>query len=73
MVRYTHGGNADVSTLSTGVSGSTWERNLELGYTIQSGPLKNLNVRWRNSTVRSNWRTDVDENRLIFNYAMNLF
>ncbi|RON51786.1 OprD family porin [Pseudomonas frederiksbergensis] len=73
MARYTHGGNADVSTLSTGVSGSTWERNLELAYTIQSGKLKNLNVRWRNSSVRSNWRTDIDENRLVFNYAMNLF
>ena len=33
--------------------------------TLQSGPLAGLNVRVRNAVARSNYRTDIDENRLI--------
>ncbi len=34
--------------------------------------LKNLAVRVRNVTARSNYRSDIDENRLIFNYTWQL-
>jgi len=43
-----------------------------VGYTFQSGALKNLGVRLRNVVARSNYRSDIDENRLIFNYTWNL-
>ena len=55
-----------------GFEGQEWERDLDLGYTFQSGALKNLAIRVRNVTARSNYRSDIDENRLIFNYTWQL-
>ena len=52
--------------------GSEWERDVDVSYTLQSGPLKNLSVRWRNAMVRSNATRDIDENRLILNYTFAL-
>ncbi|SDA77013.1 outer membrane porin, OprD family [Pseudomonas sp. NFPP33] len=69
-VRYIKGDNVDTGR---GFEGKEWERDLDIGYAVQSGPLKGLNVRLRNVTARSNYRTDIDENRLIFNYTWNLF
>ncbi|PZP87614.1 MAG: outer membrane porin, OprD family [Stenotrophomonas maltophilia] len=49
-----------------GASGKEWERDVDISYVIQQGPLKNLGVRWRNAMVRSNANIgDLDENRLI--------
>ncbi|MBN0654309.1 OprD family outer membrane porin, partial [Pseudomonas aeruginosa] len=53
--------------------GKEWERNTDLGYVVQSGPLKNLWVKWRNATVRSNFANDLDENRLILSYSLTLW
>ncbi|MOA60127.1 Porin-like protein NicP precursor [compost metagenome] len=53
--------------------GKDWERDLDLGYTVQSGPLKNVSVRVRNAVARSNYRPDIDENRLIISYTLGLF
>ncbi|MDU2873947.1 MAG: OprD family outer membrane porin, partial [Pseudomonas aeruginosa] len=47
--------------------------NTDLGYVVQSGPLKNLGVKWRNATVRSNFTNDLDENRLILSYSLTLW
>ena len=69
-VRYIKGDNVDTGR---GFEGKEWERDLDIGYAVQSGPLKGLNVKLRNVTARSNYRTDIDENRLIFNYTWNLF
>nr|WP_238474332.1 OprD family porin [Pseudomonas cavernicola] len=69
-VRYINGDN--VST-GRGFEGKDWERDLDIGYAIQSGPLKDLGVRIRNVTARSNYRTDIDENRLILSYTWVLF
>ena len=56
-----------------GVSGKEWERNVDISYIIQEGPLKNLGVRWRNAMVRSNASIgDLDENRLIVSYTIPL-
>lgn len=56
-----------------GVSGKEWERDVDISYTIQDGPLKNLGVRWRNAMVRSNATIgDLDENRLIVSYTVPL-
>ncbi|SFA99989.1 OprD family porin [Azotobacter beijerinckii] len=70
-VRYVKGDNVD--TGARGFEGEDWERDLDLAYTIQSGPLKNVSIRWRNATARSNYATDIDENRLIVNYPIKLF
>nr|WP_017675549.1 OprD family porin [Pseudomonas chengduensis] len=73
-VRYVRGDNVDVQA-TTGAAryeGKEWERDLDIGYTFQSGLFKDLNVRVRNAVARSNYRTDIDENRLIFNYTWNL-
>jgi hypothetical protein len=53
---------------------SEWERDLTVGYVVQSGALKNLGFMWKNAT----WRTDLpstrsqDENRLIVSYSIPL-
>ncbi len=53
---------------STGMDGhgKEWERNTEIKYVFQSGPLKNLAVRGRNATFRSSFTRDTDENRVIY-------
>jgi hypothetical protein len=74
-VRYIKGDNVDAQATNRGgprYEGKDFERDLDIGYTVQSGPLKNLGVRLRNVTARSNYRSDIDENRLIFNYSWNL-
>lgn len=69
-VRYITGDNVDTGSDH---SGKDWERDLDIVYTVQSGPLKNVSVRLRNATARSNYRADIDENRLILNYTVSLF
>ncbi|MCY1268387.1 Porin-like protein NicP [compost metagenome] len=68
--RYITGDNVDTGL---GFEGKDRERDLDIGYVIQSGALKGLGVRVRNVTARSNYRTDIDENRLILNYTLALF
>lgn len=70
MTRYVTGDGFD----RTGVSeGKEWERDTDLAYTFQNGPLKNLNLKWRNATFRSNGSAnDIDENRLIASYTIPL-
>ena len=68
-VRYITGDNVDTGM---GFEGREWERDLDIGYTVQSGALKDLNIRIRNVTARSNYRTDINENRLVFNYTWTL-
>lgn len=56
-----------------GASGKEWERDVDISYIIQQGPLKNLGVRWHNAMVRSNANIgDLDENRLIVSYTIPL-
>ncbi|SUD59585.1 outer membrane porin [Ectopseudomonas oleovorans] len=63
FVRYVTGDGFDGMG---GASGKEWERDVDISYVIQQGPLKNLGVRWRNAMVRSNANIgDLDENRLI--------
>ena len=68
-VRYLTGDNVDTGR---GFEGKEWERDLDIGYVVQSSSLKGLGVKVRNVTARSNYRSDVDENRLIFTYTWNL-
>ncbi|MGQ7956357.1 OprD family porin [Pseudomonas sp. SP16.1] len=74
-VRYIRGDNVDAQATNRGgprYEGKDFERDLDIGYTLQSGALKGLGVRVRNVTARSNYRSDIDENRLIFSYSWNL-
>ena len=70
MNRYISGDNVHTGTIT---DGKEWGRESELGYTVQSGALKNLNVRWRNSTMRRDFsNNEFDENRLIVSYPISL-
>lgn len=68
-VRYISGNNVDTGK---GFEGKDRERDLDLGYVIQSGTLKGLGMRVRNVMARSNYRSDIDENRLILSYTWTL-
>ncbi|MEB2854557.1 OprD family porin [Pseudomonas atacamensis] len=70
MNRYISGDNVHTGTIT---DGKEWGRESELGYTVQSGTLKELNVRWRNSTMRRDFsNNEFDENRLIVSYPISL-
>lgn len=65
MARYIRGDNFKVG----GKSAQEWERDIDIGYIIQSGPLKDLGVLVRNVMYRASHTTNVDENRVIVNYT----
>jgi hypothetical protein len=70
MNRYISGDNIHVGAVS---DGKEWGRETELGYTVQSGTFKNLNMRLRNSSIRRDYSTnEFDENRLIVSYPLSL-
>ena len=70
MNRYISGSNVHTGTIT---DGKEWGRETEVGYTVQSGTLKNLNVRWRNSSMRRDYsNNEFDENRLIVSYPISL-
>ncbi|HEY1027167.1 MAG TPA: OprD family porin [Pseudomonas sp.] len=74
-VRYIRGDNVDAQATNRSgprYEGKDWERDLDIGYVVQSGSLKGLGVRVRNVVARSNYRSDIDENRLILSYTWNL-
>ncbi|VVN88347.1 Porin-like protein NicP [Pseudomonas fluorescens] len=79
-LRYVKGDDVDASRIRTtkavglrasGETGHEWERATDLGYVVQGGPLKNLGVRWRYATNRSNYADSADEHRVILTYALN--
>jgi hypothetical protein len=72
MTRYTDGRHAETATVS---NGRERERDTDITYVIQSGPFKDVSLRWRNVTFRSgNGLTNaVDENRLIIGYTVALW
>lgn len=69
MVRYGHGDNA---TTKQGTNGKEWERDTEIGYTVQSGSFKNLSLRVNNSTNRRTFNTDFDQTRVIISYPLSM-
>lgn len=71
--RYIKGTGADLGRVNgKKKEGREWERDFDISYAFQEGALKNFNVRWRNSTVRSNVTKDLDDNRLILAYTLPL-
>ncbi|WP_313055412.1 OprD family porin [Pseudomonas lopnurensis] len=70
MTRYISGDNFERAGVS---EGKEWERDTDIAYTFQEGALKNLNIKWRNASFRSNGAgDDMDENRLIVSYTIPL-
>ncbi|WP_413703467.1 OprD family porin [Pseudomonas sp. Pseusp16] len=70
MNRYISGDNVHTGSIT---DGKEWGRESELGYTVQSGALKDLNVKWRNSTMRRDYsNNEFDENRVIISYPISL-
>ena len=70
MNRYLSGDNIHTGAIT---NGKEWGRESELAYTIQSGTLKDLTVRWRNATMRRDYSTnEFDENRIFISYPLSL-
>jgi hypothetical protein len=70
MNRYIHGDNVHTGAIT---DGNEWGRESELAYTFQSGTFKDLNLRWRNSTMRRDFNTTAfDENRIFISYPITL-
>ncbi|QBF27316.1 OprD family porin [Pseudomonas tructae] len=72
MTRYVNGSHIETANVS---DGKEWERDTDIAYVVQSGPLKNVSVRLRNATFRSSngLTSDIDENRLIVGYTLALW
>jgi len=70
MTRYVSGDNVN---LAAGGEGEEWERDTDIAYVVQDGPLKNFGMKVRNATVRSNFGSDINETRLILSYTLALW
>ncbi|OYW89493.1 MAG: porin, partial [Pseudomonadales bacterium 32-61-5] len=72
MTRYLSGDNVDRGAGAS--EGKTWERNTDIAYVFQSGPLKNLGLSVRHASLRSNvvGQRDQDEVRAIISYNLVL-
>ncbi|QLF91862.1 OprD family porin [Pseudomonas sp. ABC1] len=71
MTRYIRGSDARIA--GSDERGGEWERDIELKYVVQSGPLKDLFVRLRNASFRSDFARDADENRIIIGYSLAIW
>ncbi len=70
MNRYIHGDNIHTATID---GGSEWGRESEIAYTFQEGTFKDLNLRWRNSSMRRDYGTNqFNENRVIVSYPISI-
>ncbi|MCK9533570.1 MAG: OprD family porin [Pseudomonas sp.] len=65
MARYISGDDFNIGNKSA----KEWERDIDIGYTIQSGPLKDVSLLARNVMYRGSHTTDIDENRVLVNYT----
>ncbi|MNP12033.1 Porin-like protein NicP precursor [compost metagenome] len=71
MTRYLQGDHIDL--LNGQGRGKEWERDTDIGYVVQTGPLKNLGFKVRNGAFRSDFGNDIDETRVIVSYQMPLW
>ncbi len=73
LTRYVSGDHIKVP--GSDQEGREWERDSELKYVVQSGTFKDVSLRLRNATYRSNYEKfarDVDETRLIVSYNFSI-
>ncbi|WP_281688224.1 OprD family porin [Pseudomonas citronellolis] len=71
MNRYLKGDNAEINGRAG--EGREWERDTDLKYVVQSGPLKDFGVRLRNATYRSNFARNADETRVYLTYSLAIW
>ncbi|KAF1051518.1 MAG: Porin-like protein NicP [Stenotrophomonas maltophilia] len=71
MTRYLQGDHIDL--LNGQGRGKEWERDTDIGYVVQAGPLKNLGFKVRNGSFRSDFGNDIDETRVILSYTLPLW
>ncbi|MDH1656057.1 OprD family porin [Pseudomonas mosselii] len=69
MTRYLSGDNGRAG--EAGIK--EWERDAELAYVVQGGPLKGLGVRLRNYVYRSDFARGRDSNRVYLTYDLALW
>jgi len=69
MGRYVRGDDFQIR----GADAREWERDIDLSYVVQSGPLKNVGLRLRNVAYRGSHTTDLDENRVIVSYSFKFW
>ncbi|WP_439125887.1 MAG: OprD family outer membrane porin [Pseudomonas rhizophila] len=74
--RYVKGDDVDPELLTTRQAAALrltgeWERMTDISYAIQSGPAKGLAFQWCNSTNRSIYADNANENRFIMRYIFN--
>jgi hypothetical protein len=65
--------DTDAQIAGSAASGGEWERDIELKYVVQSGALKDVYVRLRNASFRSDFARDADENRVIVGYTLPIW
>ncbi|UVK90882.1 OprD family porin [Pseudomonas sp. B21-051] len=73
LTRYVNGDHIKVP--GSDQEGKEWERDSELKYVIQTGTFKDVSLRLRNATYRTNYEKfarDVDETRLIMSYNFSV-
>lgn len=71
MTRYIKGSDAQIAGSNDTVG--EWERDIEVKYVVQSGPLKDVYVRLRNASFKSDFARDADENRVIVGYTLPIW
>ncbi|MEQ6926911.1 OprD family porin [Pseudomonas mosselii] len=69
MTRYLSGDNGRAGEAGL----KEWERDAELAYVVQGGPLKGLGVRLRNYVYRSDFARGRDSNRVYLTYDIALW
>ena len=69
MSRFLRGENFKVD----GADAREREFNTDLTYVVQSGPFKDVSLRWRNVQYRGSHTVDNDENRLIVGYTFKFW
>ncbi|WP_207848495.1 MULTISPECIES: OprD family porin [unclassified Pseudomonas] len=73
LTRYVNGDHVKVP--GNDQEGKEWERDSELKYVIQTGTFKDVSLRLRNATYRTNYEKfarDVDETRVIVSYNFSV-
>lgn len=49
-----------------------WERDFRLDYTVQSGLLKGIVLSWRNAVLHSQVTNNIDQNRFVVSFDVEL-
>ncbi|EPJ89530.1 MAG: OprD family porin [Pseudomonas sp.] len=73
LTRYVSGDH--IKVLGSEREGKEWERDSELKYVVQGGTFRDVSLRLRNATYRTNYEKfarDVDETRLIVSYNFSV-